>query len=270
MKTNYYTSQTMAGYQQEYPSAWIVDSKDRGRKKCLNNKVYLDDNQEFEIELYNPLTDSVFTELKINGKLASTNGLILRPGQRFYLNCFIDDKKKFIFRTYEIDGSESAQKAIENNGSIEVSFYRENTKKLPFTKPYYNGGSFGNKDYLFTGDFLSNCYYSNTINTSLVDLSNLFDNQQIRSINNQPKFRSIAKKEETGRIEKGNKSEQQFVTIDMDFETYPINKIEYKLLPNSKKPVETSEIKTIKNFCSNCGVKLTQGQKFCPTCGTRI
>ena len=108
------------------PSAWIVNSKDRGRKKIyLNNKVYLDNNQEFIIELFNPLQDSVLAEIKINGKKVSENGLILRPGQRFYLDCFIGDKRKFIFKTYEVENTNESLNAIANNGNVEVSFFKE-------------------------------------------------------------------------------------------------------------------------------------------------
>ena len=100
-----------------YPSAWIVSPNDRGRKKIyLDSKVYLDNGSEFQIEMFNPLTDSVLAELKINGKLASTSGLILRPGERFFLDCNIDDRKKFIFKTYEVDSTDgAAQQAIANN-----------------------------------------------------------------------------------------------------------------------------------------------------------
>ena len=47
------------------PSAWIVNSTDRGRKKIyLNSKVYLENNQEFQLEFFNPLQDSVLAEIK--------------------------------------------------------------------------------------------------------------------------------------------------------------------------------------------------------------
>ena len=42
----------------EKPNAWIVNPTDRGRKSIKPlNKIYLEDGQEFQIELFNPLQD---------------------------------------------------------------------------------------------------------------------------------------------------------------------------------------------------------------------
>ena len=38
------------------PSAWIVNSTDRGRKSVKNGKVYLSDKFEFEIESIKSIT----------------------------------------------------------------------------------------------------------------------------------------------------------------------------------------------------------------------
>jgi hypothetical protein len=74
------------------PNAWIVNPNDRGRKSIkTGNKVYLQDSQNFEIELFNPLKEPVLADIKVNGKSVSSSGLVLRPGERFYLDCFIDD-----------------------------------------------------------------------------------------------------------------------------------------------------------------------------------
>jgi len=115
------------------PSAWIVVNNqkdkskpsDRGRKSIKNGKVYLDDGQEFEIELHNPSQECVLCDIKLNGQSISKSGLVLRPGERFYLDCFIDDKKKFIFNTYEVENNEESEKAIQKNGLLEVFFYKE-------------------------------------------------------------------------------------------------------------------------------------------------
>lgn len=62
------------------PNAWVVNPKDRGRKSIKkDNKIYLKDGQNFEIELFNPLTESVLAEIKVNGKSVSSSGLVLRP-----------------------------------------------------------------------------------------------------------------------------------------------------------------------------------------------
>lgn len=120
------------------PSAWIVTNNrkdksqpsDKGRKSVKNGKVYLDDGQEFEIELHNPLQECVLCDIKLNGQSISKNGLVLRPGQRFYLDCFIDDKKKFIFNTYEVENTLESSDAIAKNGVLEVFFYKEDVVQI--------------------------------------------------------------------------------------------------------------------------------------------
>jgi ketopantoate hydroxymethyltransferase len=56
---------------------------------------------------------------------------------------------------------------------------------------------------------------------------------------------------ETGRVGKGDKSNQKFETVDMNFDSYHISSTILKLLPNSRKPVETKEINKSKAKGSN-------------------
>jgi hypothetical protein len=262
------------------PSAWIVDSKDRGRKKIyLNSKIYLDNNQEFLIELFNPTKDSVLAEIKVNGNNASGNGLILRPGERFYLDCFVGDKRKFIFKTYEVENTNESLNAIANNGFVEVSFFKEKVSSkyntfigqlgsktntyVDLKTPYWNGSSLNLENLDKTTAYMD--YLSKNLNKSIKYSEYVCESTP--EVDYSHLKRSVSTTE-TGRIEKGDKSEQKFETVNMDFETYCINKVSYQLLPNSKKPIETAELK--KNFCSNCGHKLKGTEKFCPSCGTRI
>lgn len=335
----HYRRETM----QVYPSAWIVDPKDKGRKKIYpGNKIYFEDGSEFMIELFNPLQDSVLAELKINNKLASSTGLILRPGERFYLDCFIDEKKKFIFKTYEVEvGSEVVQKAIANNGNIEINFYREKARPKPTPQPIYKHitrsyGGYTNPG-IFTTEY-DNTNYSNYLaqnldnsiayseyiaqgSTNNVDytqylnlnvnvsntagLGNICNTMGGNDILKSKKAKAFNKwapitegaqgyqgvagpqgtqgcqgvsgmsftpvLEETGRIEKGQASDQQFVSIDMDFEYYAMTTVIYQMLPESKKPLTTKEVKAdAKNYCPNCGHKITPGDRFCRNCGHKL
>ena len=63
---------------------------------------------------------------------------------------------------------------------------------------------------------------------------------------------------ETGRVEKGQKSSQQFTEVDMDFEKNYIHSIVYQLLPTSKKPIEVETKKDLKvgHDAANLLVKL--------------
>ena len=253
------------------PSAWIVTPNDKGRKSIKSGKVFLEDKEEFEIELFNPLTVSVLADIKLNGQSISKTGLVVKPGQRVYLDCFIDDKKKFVFSTYEIDGGLESLNATQNNGLLEVFFYKEDVitldnwrsrfdrviveKWYPAYYPSYNypwnniycGGSFGTGGYGTTN-------IGNTTTTTNVDLSNLnIGGSNINSsytsdsnvsyggttVNNLFSMSNL----ETGRVEKGEISKQKFTEVEMDFEKNYISSTIIQILPESRKPVEVKNVK---------------------------
>ena len=249
------------------PGAWIVSPQDKGRKQIKSGKVFLKDKEEFEIELFNPLTVSVLADIKLNGQSVSKTGLVVKPGQRVYLDCFIDDRKKFKFSTYEIENSGEALEATANNGVLEVFFYKEDVITLnnwqrrfdriivekhypynpyPWYNPYTIYGSGGVSTFTTNGSnalgttTTSNVYNSsNNINcsyTSHVDLPNL----NVAGSNNMNSLKSI----ETGRVEKGEKSKQKFTEVDMDFEKHYIASTIIQILPESRKPAEIKQIKT--------------------------
>jgi len=249
------------------PSAWIVTPNDKGRKSIKSGKVFLKDKEEFEIELFNPLTVSVLADIKLNGQSISKTGLVVKPGQRVYLDCFIDDKKKFKFSTYEIENSGEALGATQNNGVLEVFFYKEDVITLnnwqrrfdriivekhypynpyPWYNPYTIYGTGGGSTFTTNGSSriwqsnvlgtitTSNAYYSsNNSYTSRVDLPNL-------NIAGSLSTNSI----ETGRVEKGEKSKQKFTEVDIDFEANYISSTIIQMLPESRKPAEIKQIKT--------------------------
>ena len=71
-------------------------TKNRNRSKIYGDTVYLKTGETFEIELFNPSTTKVLARIEINGKKISEGGIILRPGERVYLERFIETKKKFL------------------------------------------------------------------------------------------------------------------------------------------------------------------------------
>ena len=263
----------------EKPSAWVVSS-DKGRKSIKNGKVYLKDKEEFQIELFNPLTDCVLADIKLNGNTISQSGLVIRPGERFYLDCFVDDNKKFVFNTYEVEDSQSTKIAISKNGMLEVFFYKESVVSLknwrnrfdrvivekyypvhyPHYHPYwyttpnvYCGTTTGGLSGTTTGGYYTNglnttttntAYYSNTnpINSTYTAGINISDLGNMTTTTNYS-TNSI----ETGRVEKGSKSNQKFEEVDMDFEKFHISSIVLQLLPESVKPVDTKDLKKEKS-----------------------
>lgn len=257
------------------PSAWIVNPKDKGRKSIKGDKIYLDNNQEFEIEIFNPLTESVLADIRLNGNSISKSGLVIKPGQRVYLDCFVDDRKKFIFQTYEIDGSQESLDATSDNGLLEVFFYKEQAVTLqnwndrfhkiviheyypvypvyPKWYPYYGtiltgGISTGT---ITSGTTITTQNVSNSIfNTSTGNftIGNSYNSGSLTSCDTAYYNSPVAGSLETGRVEKGEKSNQQFVDVDMEFEKNYIHHLVYQLLPSSRKPVEIRDISKSKKI----------------------
>lgn len=110
------------------PTANIAVNK--SRLKVYNKKgdmptYYLQKGQEFQIELFNPTTDTILAKITLNGNEISQGGLVLNPGQRVFLDRYLDVAKKFMFDTYEVSNTQEVREAIVNNGDFKVQFYRE-------------------------------------------------------------------------------------------------------------------------------------------------
>lgn len=261
------------------PLAEIAINKSRLKKynKKSNKPVYyLKNGQEFQIELFNPTQDKILAEIELNGKKIG-NGIILRPAERVFLERFFDSDNKFLFETYEINNTESNRDSIELNGEVSIRFYK---KFYPLTfrsNSYYdwwnNSGSgtiyLGNSNNTTIGN---NFYNSSNLNVSNTNLNsdNFTLTGSLSSVNldtsnkNSKKTKSI----ETGRIEKGSKSNQKFTTSDESFEAYSFKTINYKLLPISTKINDSKSI--VKRYCTQCGSKIKGGYKFCPNCGAKL
>jgi len=276
------------------PSANIAVNK--SRLKVYKNTgdlptYYLKSGTEFQIELFNPTTDVILTKIELNGKQISQGGLVLNPGQRVFLDRYIDVAKKFLFDTYEVSNTQEVKEAIKNNGDFKVSFYRE-------SKPYYGGyGSLPMNPVIYgspsinsvpigssgTGyvngvsgtlnlTSVSTSYYNANITptSNSITLDSL--NLESEPVTKSSPTRSFAKKSksiETGRVEKGSDSNQKLTTVSKDFDNFPFHSVEYKLLPISQK-INTVEDLQVKVYCTNCGAKLGKGHKYCSQCGGKV
>ena len=88
---------------------------------------------------------------KLNGQYISNRGLVLQPGEHYYLDRYLDDKKRFKFSTYEIPNTKSAKKAIEKNGLVEIEFYQEQIfNPNTYTMWYGTGSTFSGGGYVNT------------------------------------------------------------------------------------------------------------------------
>jgi hypothetical protein len=283
MKTT--TSTFVVKSETEFPQAWIAIK--RNRQKIYNRQgktqVYLKDGQEFQIELFNPTQTRYLVKFKINGNYQADRGLILNPGQRYFLDRFIDDDKKLEFSTYEVEDSKAAKKAIEKNGLLEVEFYAEtflhgNIISYPriyntpnWSQPIWttNPSTFwygtsngisnnagGSSTLTLAGSTINNVSYtSGTVNcgTTYTSTSNYSSVVNDASI-------------ETGRVEKGEKSDQMFEQGYGTFGSWASYTTTVQIIPLSQKPAETQEIRS---YCTGCGSRVKkQTWKFCPNCGT--
>ena len=230
------------------PTAFITVRKQRQKQNGKN--VYLHDRTEFEIELYNPTTDSILAKININNKPISDSGIVLKPGQRVFLERYLDIDRKFLFETYNVSDTETNRRAIEDNGLVKVNFFKK--------KSFDNFGgyfTFGGNPWLYN---TGTPYYTGTPTVSITS------GDSLPLINNSNTSNTTI---ETGRVEIGDKSNQEFDTSYEFFEPYLNWTREWKILPFSQKD------KTAKDLirkCSKCETKLKDTFKFCPQCGSQI
>jgi hypothetical protein len=272
------------------PYAYIT--KNKQRVKQFGQNVYLKDGSEFEIELYNPSRKTVLGKIKINGEFINGGGIILRPGERVFLERYIDVPHKFKFETYTVDSTNETMNAIANNGDVEILFYEEEdpiiqrlNNNIIWNPTYINHTTTGGFVYgTTTNDVVGNNLYTTSVNyTSNLDNSNIDLKDSLSFSNNprsskfeskydqKPRSRSFAKKlksVETGRVEQGSSSNQTFKTVSKNFNIWTVSTSVWKILPESQKPVEKSDLI---ERCPKCSTKIKKSSwKFCPECGNEL
>ena len=259
------------------PQAWVAIKRNRQKiydgKGSTPSKIYLKDGQEFEIELYNPTPSRYLVKFKINGKYQSNRGIILNPGQRYFLDRFIDEDRKLTFQTYEVENTKTNQKATEKNGLLEVEFFSEVEVKLNTSWTTYNLPNYwynsGTPNYYFNNGTIG----TGSITTSTSDGNKTFTTNGLNSFlcstgtSSEIKTSYVDNSFETGRVEKGDKSDQKFQNGYGDFYAWAAYTSEVQIIPLSQKPVETQEIRS---YCTGCGSRMKKSTwKFCPNCGTK-
>ena len=60
--------------------------------KSNERVVYLHDNTEFQLQLFNPFSYVIGVKIKFNDYEMSKSLLVLRPGERIWLDRFIDNE----------------------------------------------------------------------------------------------------------------------------------------------------------------------------------
>jgi hypothetical protein len=290
------------------PTANIAVNKSRIKlynKKGEMPSYYLQKGQEFQIELFNPTTESVLAKITLNGNVISQGGLVLSPGQRVFLDRYLDVAKKFLFDTYEVANTQEVKEAIVNNGDFKVQFYRESKPRprnpilrIGGTRDIWGGPNYDQGiiryDNTNTGGYVygsttpisntftttntiiggssnlsTSAFYSSSVHDGSATMDWMLTEKSVETPLNLTKGAAKKSKSiETGRVEEGSDSDQKFKTVNKDFEWFAFHTIEAKLLPVSQK-VNTAEDINVKRYCTNCGAKLGKGHKFCASCGTK-
>ena len=250
--------------------------------------VYLNDGTEFQIYLKNPYQTHLGIKISVNNKSIG-NMLVLRPGQSFWLDRFVNENRKFLFNTYEIENTAEMKYATNNNGKVKIEFYHEK-EVTPYISIY---PSYRNTEWTYNTDTLSNintttfnccqndlnrnlndcntstCYFS-TSTTGAVQggIPTVSSATALRYESDTTASRKIGATIETGRVEKGGHSDQEFEYCDIDFDYYPFKTENIQILPNSRKQIRAEE--TRRRYCSQCGKKVSPKDKFCPNCGAKL
>ena len=264
------------------PEAFVTKGKQR--LKQHDGNVYLKDKQEFEIELFNPTTTHQLAKIKLNGNYMTGGGIVIRPGERVFLERYLDSNNKFQFTTYDVGSSKSVEIAIQNNGSVEVEFYQEYFKPIYpqwQTSNVWYSDSTPNTTFPPTHDlnFFDSGITNNTnfgtisTNTSTMDSLSIDDNtlSSSRGIRSRKgtKCKSKSKTKETGIVGKGETSDQKFTYSNIEFQSFSSFRVLWKILPESQQ-IHTSDTLT-KVYCTECGSRIRKSNfKFCPNCGTQI
>jgi hypothetical protein len=224
------------------PCAYI--SKDRKRLKQFGQTVYLNNGDEFQLELFNPSSTTVLAKIKLDGSYISGGGIVLKPGQRVFLERYLDDARKFKFETYEVDGtSNEVLDAIAGNGDVVIDFFDEYKQPVLNNGIVYVGGSFGGPIHTYNSNTFSGGYshttlsnnvsFTSTSNTGGVNFNTSSVSNTFAGPNNRGILRSLKSKDksrsevtmdmlsmdsiETGRVEKGSSSDQSFQTVNKTF-----------------------------------------------------
>jgi len=251
------------------PEAFVT--KGKKRIKQFDGQVYLANGDEYEIELFNPSQNTVLAKIKIDGDYIAGGGIVLRRGERVFLERFLDSPNRFKFSTYVVNGNNTeVQDAIRNNGYVEIAFYSEYKLTFP-NRTIYSGNTYSTST--INGNPITFTTTGNSANftlTSGTTTTSTFYNASLTANTIEgPNIRNLSNKVETGTTEKGGGSEQTFEHTSKTFNQFSFWNVAWQILPLSQKQYTAEEVGT--NYCGNCGAKRKKSSfKFCPHCGNQF
>ena len=238
--------------------------------------VYLNDGTEFQIYLKNPYQTHLGIKIYVNNQAIGGNMLVLKPGQSFWLDRFLNDNKKFLFSTYNVENTAEMKYATNNNGKVKIEFYHEK-EVTPYTcvieplKTNFNWTNYNvtcSSSKSFNTPINTYCCSTGDIENSSVNAAN---NSKLTSMSYSTSVSTTKTDDsylETGRVEKGGVSRQEFEYCDINFDYYAFKTENILILPTSRKQIHAEE--TRRRYCSQCGKKVNPKDKFCSNCGAKL
>ena len=274
-----------------------------------DRSVYLEDGDEFQFQLFNPETTEICARIFIEDTQLS-HDIVLRPGERLWLERYTDISKKFKFVTYVVDG-ENAQvkKAISHNGIIKIEFFRRKEKKhnpliwvnspsitwtYDSTTPYYynytsstaskpidsidcSSISSANASRSLESDEVSTAFYSSADMCSISgDISCDCSVSASASISTPEYSSAIYNPEfykDTNNLETGRISEGGRSNQKLDNVNMDFESWPFRTETLKIYPLSRKpyNAKDLKKiYCTNCGRRLNDKYKYCPYCGEKI
>jgi hypothetical protein len=281
------------------PAAFVT--KGRQRVKQFGDTVYLNNGDEFELELFNPTNNKVLAKINLNGKSLGS-GIVLRPGERVFLERYLEEARKFLFETYVVDGADSnVKEAIRLNGRVDVEFFDEMVthnvyqgSSITWSNPSwnpswtnYNGSGGWGGSTLTSGNssHVKGMNFERSANDALYETKSFSGPKSRRSpvmdsmetsqmflcscsLHSDLEMPASPQPLETGRVEKGSQSYQGFTTDSTQFNSYYSWKTTWNIKPDSQRPIVIEDVKV---FCTGCGKRRRKSSDaFCSKCGTKF
>lgn len=249
------------------------------KSKDCDRTVFLNNGTEFQIYLKNPYQCHLGIKIYVNDKSIGSM-FVLKPGQSYWLDRFLDRDDKFLFSTYDVENTAEMQYATSKNGKVRIEFYREKEQNLQTFLSVLNDSDTVIKhinhysDTITTSGWSGGTYTYNAtpVNHQKVSCSNA--NTITTSSQNNDIFSfdlcdtRLNDTVETGRVERGSKSDQKFRECDIEFNYWSDSIENILILPNSRKQVRSEDVR--RKYCSQCGKKVSPKDKFCSNCGAKL
>lgn len=233
---------------------------------------YVNDGQEFQLEIRNTYTTRVLVKIKMNGQYLSDTGIVIDPFSYVILDRYIDSPNKFKYKTFVIDDVAETKGAQERNGLVEVEFYPEIIRPRITNTSSRLSSFVGNVKHGYEYDSLST-----NINCSTSDVQSMNFCAQMKDLPDFNRGKDFAPGEapkvETGRVSEGSRSNQTFEMTSGNFSSLYSALVSFQILPLSQKPVTIAKqhVAQVREYCSECGMRVrSTSWKFCAQCGNKI